>query len=164
MNSAHTTLVQKLAGQAIAADVVIATAESCTGGLISAALTDIAGSSAFFDRAFITYSNDAKMELLGVTDETLSEQGAVSGATVAQMAQGALVRSNATLAVAVSGVAGPDGGTDSKPVGTVWIAWASDRNAYTRHFLFAGDRASVREQTVTEALRGLIRCIETEAI
>ncbi len=164
MRTTQQAMVQQLAKVALREQVVIATAESCTGGLIAAALTDRAGSSAFFDRAFITYSNEAKMEMLGVTSETLTEQGAVSAATVAQMAQGALARSSATLTVSVSGVAGPDGGSDAKPVGTVWIAWASASNAYTRHHVFEGDRASVREQTVIEALRGLIRCIETESI
>lgn len=159
------TLLRELASLTIREQVVIATAESCTGGLIAAALTELAGSSDWFDRGFVTYSNESKQEMLGVTEETLQQQGAVSGAAVAQMAQGALARSNASLAVSVSGVAGPAGGSDAKPVGTVWIAWASDHYGQsTRHFVFKGDRAAVREQTVTEAIRGLIKCIVSDAL
>lgn len=164
MNAEQHSLLVRLASLAVQKQVIIATAESCTGGLIAGALTELAGSSDWFDRGFVTYSNEAKQEMLGVTNETLQQQGAVSGATVAQMAQGALTRSNASLAVSVSGVAGPGGGSDAKPVGTVWIAWASDRYGHsTRHFVFAGDRNAVREQTVTEAIRGLIKCIVSDA-
>lgn len=165
MSSEQQALLHRLAPLAVEKQVVIATAESCTGGLIAAALTDLAGSSAWFDRGFVTYSNSAKQDMLGVTDETLNDHGAVSGATVAQMAQGALSRSKASVVVSVSGVAGPGGGSDEKPVGTVWMAWASDDYGhYTRHFLFDGDRASVRHQAVTEAVRGLIKCIVSDAL
>lgn len=164
MSAEQKVLIQKLAMTAKQHGVVIATAESCTGGMIAGALTDVAGSSAWFDCGFVTYSNQAKKNLLGVTDETLSGPGAVSAATVAQMSQGALARSDANLTVAVSGVAGPGGATENKPVGTVWIAWASnDYGHYTRHFLFDGNRADVRQKTVTEAIRGLIKCIVSDA-
>lgn len=159
-DSTQHQLLQQLATLAVEREQIIATAESCTGGLIAGALTELAGSSAWFDRGFVTYSNESKQQLLGVTEETLAGPGAVSAATVAQMAQGALARSNASMAVSVSGVAGPSGGSDSKPVGTVWIAWASDAFGHrTRHFVFTGDRAQIRDQTVTEAIRGLIECI-----
>ena len=131
-------------------------AESCTGGGIAAALTDVAGSSAWFDRGFVTYSNQAKQEMLGVSPETLMRYGAVSRETVVEMAGGALLRSKADLSVAVSGVAGPGGGTADKPVGTVWIAWASDRIVDSLHEHYPGDRAAVRAATVDTALRGLL--------
>jgi nicotinamide-nucleotide amidase len=165
MNADQKQLLQQLATLAIEQEQVIATAESCTGGLIAAALTELAGSSTWFDRGFVTYSNAAKRELLGVSEETLHGPGAVSAATVAEMAQGALSRSGASLTVSVSGVAGPGGGSAEKPVGTVWMAWASrDYGHRTRHFLFTGDRDSIRQQTVTEALRGLVDCILSEPL
>jgi len=134
-----------------------ATAESCTGGLIAGAITDVAGSSGWFDRGFVTYSNAAKAELLGVRAETLAAHGAVSEATAAEMAAGALERSRAELAVAVTGIAGPDGGTPAKPVGTVCFAWARrGAAAETATHRFAGDRAAVREATVRVALQGLL--------
>lgn len=164
MNRELQILLEQLATLAVEHDQVIATAESCTAGMIAAALTELSGSSAWFDRGFVTYSNEAKKQMLGVTDETLDGPGAVSAATVAQMAQGALSRSAASMSVSVSGVAGPGGGSESKPVGTVWMAWASrDFGHRTRHFIFSGDRARVREQTVIEAVRGLIDCILSEA-
>lgn len=136
---------------------MVATAESCTGGGIAAAITDIPGSSAWFDRGFVTYSNQAKCEMLGVAEASLREHGAVSAAVVEAMAGGALARSSADIAVAVSGVAGPDGGSAEKPVGTVWIAWAS-RNGRARSakFLFSGDRMAVREATIIAAMEGII--------
>ena len=135
----------------------LASAESCTGGWIAEAVTAISGSSAWFDRGFVTYSNEAKMEMLGVSAQTLAEQGAVSETTVREMAEGALARSLADVAVAVSGVAGPTGGTAAKPVGMVCIAWAA-RAAPTRGLTihFAGDRAAVRRQTVVRALDGIL--------
>ena len=137
--------------------LAVATAESCTGGLIAGAITDVAGSSAWFERGFVTYSNAAKTEMLGVRPDTLATQGAVSEATAAEMASGALAHSRAGLAVAVTGIAGPDGGSDAKPVGTVCFGWARRNggvDTVTRHF--AGDRAAVRVATVEAALRGLI--------
>jgi nicotinamide-nucleotide amidase len=145
-------------GSALAArGRTLATAESCTGGLIAGAITDVPGSSQWFERGFVTYSNEAKMDMLGVHAETLADHGAVSEATAAEMATGALARSRADVAVAVTGIAGPDGGSPGKPVGTVCFAWARRNGTVgteTRHF--AGDRAAVRAATVDVALRGLI--------
>ena len=136
---------------------LIATAESCTGGLISAYITAIPGSSRYFDRAFITYSNEAKCQMLGVKAQTLYKYGAVSIETAKEMAEGALKNSNADIAVSVTGIAGPDGGTGDKPVGTVCIGIkekGKEVNAKCYHF--SGDRAKVREQTVKTALSGLV--------
>ena len=136
---------------------VLATAESCTGGLIAGAITDVAGSSAWFDRGFVTYSNPAKVEMLGVRPRTLATAGAVSEATAAEMAAGALARSRADVAVAVTGIAGPDGGTPDKPVGTVCFAWTRrGAPSITATHHFPGDRAAVRAATVAMALQGLI--------
>jgi nicotinamide-nucleotide amidase len=135
----------------------VATAESCTGGLIAGAITDVAGSSGWFERGFVTYSNQAKIEMLGVRAETLAAHGAVSEATAREMVIGALRNGDATLAVAVTGIAGPDGGTPTKPVGLVWLAWCRrDGRVDARPEQFAGDRAAVRAATVTVALEGLI--------
>lgn len=136
----------------------LATAESCTGGWIAEAVTAIGGSSAWFDRGFVTYSNEAKADMLGVSAQTLAAHGAVSEATVREMAEGALAHSLADVAVAVSGVAGPTGGTAAKPVGMVCIAWAA-RAAPTcsQTIHFAGDRAAVRRQTVMRALDGILQ-------
>ncbi|MDP3706085.1 MAG: CinA family protein [Legionellaceae bacterium] len=134
-----------------------AVAESCTGGSLAAAITDGPGSSQWFDRGFITYSNEAKQQMLGVSSDTLTRFGAVSEETVRAMAEGALQASDAQYTVAISGVAGPDGGSDEKPVGTVWIAWTSHAKATNaQRYLFQGDRTAIREQSVDEALRGLI--------
>ncbi|HSD59435.1 MAG TPA: CinA family protein, partial [Burkholderiales bacterium] len=135
----------------------LATAESCTGGWIGQAVTAGSGSSEWYDRGFVAYSNEAKRELLGVTEETLARAGAVSEAAAREMARGALGKSRAQLAVAVTGIAGPTGGTPAKPVGTVCIAWAREGIepfAVTRHF--HGDREAVRRQTVAAALGGLL--------
>ena len=134
----------------------LVTAESCTGGWIAKTVTDIAGSSDWFDCGLAAYSYEAKQALLGVNPHTLEEHGAVSRETVVEMVSGALVHSGATLAVAVTGIAGPGGGTGDKPVGTVWIAWKR-RGGYPRAeiFHFDGDREAVRRQTVGAALRGL---------
>ena len=135
----------------------LVTAESCTGGWIAQCVTSIPGSSAWFDRGFVTYSNESKVELLGVPAEVIATHGAVSEETVAAMAGGALARSLADCAVAVSGIAGPAGGSPDKPVGTVWLAWQLKEAApITRRFWFEGDRESVRRQTVMAALEGLI--------
>lgn len=134
-----------------------ATAESCTGGLVAGAITDIAGSSGWFERGFVTYSNEAKMEQLGVPAATLEEHGAVSEATAHAMAEGALAHSRADIAVAITGVAGPTGGTPRKPVGMVCFAWAARGMATiagTRHF--PGDRAGVRHASMIVALEGLL--------
>ncbi|TFH92086.1 nicotinamide-nucleotide amidase [Vibrio ouci] len=133
--------------------LVMTTAESCTGGGVAAAITDIAGSSAWFDRAFITYSNEAKMEMLGVGENTLEQHGAVSEATVVEMVQGALKHSHANIGVSISGIAGPGGGTEAKPVGTVCFAWA-DKQGWQKvaTHCFSGDRAEVRSKAVECAL------------
>jgi nicotinamide-nucleotide amidase len=135
---------------------MLVTAESCTGGWIAKAVTDVAGSSDWFDCGLAAYSYEAKQRLLGVRAETLEHFGAVSRETVLEMVSGALVHSGSTIAVAVTGIAGPGGGTDDKPVGTVWIAWKR-RGGYPQAelFHFDGDREAVRRQTVAAALRGL---------
>jgi nicotinamide-nucleotide amidase len=135
----------------------VSTAESCTGGLVAGAITDVAGSSAWFERGFVTYSNEAKIEMLGVRTETLAAHGAVSEATAREMALGALARSGSDLVAAVTGIAGPSGGSTEKPVGLVCFAWARRGGAIlscTRRF--AGGRAAVREAAVVTALDGLI--------
>ena len=140
---------------------MLACAESCTGGGIAAAVTDIPGSSQWFDRGFVTYTNLAKQEMLGVGADTLDNHGAVSEATVQEMVTGALSRSQARVAVAVSGIAGPGGGTDEKPVGTVCLAWqvvGGDSIVRTEHF--SGDRSAIREQTVLCALQGILNVVE----
>ncbi|HEX5783572.1 MAG TPA: CinA family protein [Burkholderiaceae bacterium] len=135
---------------------MLATAESCTGGLIAARCTDLAGSSAWFERGFVTYSNAAKTELLGVPAALIDTHGAVSEPVARAMAQGALAHAAAQVSVAVTGVAGPSGGSADKPVGTVWIAWAGPGwvDAVGHHF--PGDRAAVRQATVHAALQGLV--------
>ena len=149
-------LVHELAEHLLQRGWWLSCAESCTGGGIATALTDVAGSSAWFDRGFVTYSNQAKQEMLGVSAETLERFGAVSRETVVEMAGGALLRSKANLTVAVSGIAGPGGGTIDKPVGTVWIAWASERIVDSLREHYPGDRAAVRAATIDTALRGLL--------
>lgn len=136
---------------------MLALAESCTGGGVAEAVTSIPGSSSWFDRGFVTYSNAAKFDMLGVNPGTVATYGAVSEQTVSEMASGALMRSLAQVAVAISGVAGPDGGTAEKPVGMVCFAWAANGKlvAETRHF--NGDRQTVRQQSVQHALRGILQ-------
>ena len=133
--------------------LLVATAESCTGGLVAAALTAIAGSSDVVDRGFITYSNAAKPEMLGVPAGLIASAGAVSEDVARSMAEGALARSKADLAVAVTGVAGPGGGSAAKPVGLVWFGLAGLGPTTALHHVFSGDRAAVRRQAVAEALR-----------
>ncbi|KGY11082.1 damage-inducible protein CinA [Vibrio tubiashii] len=136
--------------------LVMTTAESCTGGGVSAAITDIAGSSAWFDRAFITYSNEAKMEMLGVSAATLEQFGAVSEQTVIEMVEGAINNSNANIGVSISGIAGPGGGSELKPVGTVCFAWADSFGwQKVETTCFAGGRGQVRQQAVEHALKVL---------
>ena len=139
---------------------MLATAESCTGGGVAAAVTSVPGSSGWFERGFVTYSNAAKRDLLGVREATLDAHGAVSEATVREMAAGALRHSAAQVAVAVSGIAGPDGGSAEKPIGTVCLAWDGaglPARSETRHF--PGDRAAVRRQAVAAALAGVIEIV-----
>jgi len=138
--------------------LVAATAESCTGGGVAYAITEISGSSQWFDRSFVTYSNNAKTQMLGVDALVIEEFGAVSIPVVEAMALGAVEHSDAHIAVAISGIAGPDGGTIEKPVGTVCIAWCSnDKGLVSETYALAGDRAEVRYQATRMALLGLIK-------
>lgn len=140
--------------------LVLATAESCTGGGVASAVTDIAGSSAWFDCALVTYSNRAKTALLGVPEAVLAAHGAVSEETAAAMARGVLGRSNADVALATTGIAGPGGAVPGKPVGTVCFAWINADAVHTETAHFEGDRDAVREQSVAHALQGLLRFID----
>ncbi len=142
----------------------MATAESCTGGGIAAACTDLAGSSDWFDRGFITYSNEAKTELLGVDADQLQAQGAVSELVVRAMAHGAVRHSHARVAVAVTGIAGPSGGSAAKPVGTVWFGFMVDGRLSSEMQRFDGDRAAVRAATVRHALARLLALIEATEV
>jgi nicotinamide-nucleotide amidase len=149
--------VAKLSAALLARGWTMAAAESCTGGWIAKCCTDRAGSSAWFERGFVTYSNAAKRELLGVAGDVLERAGAVSEAVARSMAEGALRNSRAEVALAVTGIAGPDGGTPDKPVGTVWFGWAVAGGAtLTVCRRFEGDREAVRRQTVRDALEGLL--------
>jgi nicotinamide-nucleotide amidase len=134
----------------------LASAESCTGGLIAAACTAVAGSSDWFERGWVTYSNAAKHEELGVDPALIAEHGAVSQAVARAMVQGALRRSGAQLAVAVTGIAGPGGAVPGKPVGTVWLAWGTDEEILTERLQLAGDRGAVRSGTARAALARLL--------
>jgi len=137
----------------------LVTAESCTGGLIAAACTDLAGSSAWFERGFVTYSNEAKTELLGVEERLLRRAGAVCEGVARAMVTGALARSHAQVAVAVTGVAGPTGGSPAKPVGTVWFGFAMPGQVVTEKCHFDGDRAAVRAATVQHAFTRLLELL-----
>jgi len=151
-------LVKVIAAQLLQKKQMLATAESCTGGWIAQQLTAIAGSSEWFDCGFVTYSNDSKQQMLGVSENSLIKYGAVSSNVVAEMAEGVLNHSQATMSVATSGIAGPGGGSDDKPVGTVWFAWAQ-KGELTRSEkkCFSGDRESVRKQAVKYALQGILQ-------
>lgn len=140
--------------------VTIATAESCTGGLIASRITGVAGSSAYFEGGFVTYSNRAKTILLGVPAEIIERHGAVSAETARAMAQGAREKLNVDIAVAVTGIAGPGGGTPDKPVGTVFICVAAPAGTFVRGFHFPGTRQKVRKQTADEALAFVLDCLE----
>ncbi|MDY0137539.1 MAG: CinA family protein [Thiomicrospira sp.] len=139
-------------------NIMVVTAESCTGGMIAEALTSVAGSSAWFDRAYITYSYESKREMLGVKETTIQRMGSVSEACVIEMAVGALQQSHAQVSVACSGIAGPGGGTADKPVGTVWLAWARQGHGQVETHLahFDGDRDAIRRQTTEVALQGIL--------
>ena len=158
MNDTEITALSARIGELLkAGGMMIATAESCTGGGIAEALTRVPGSSAWFDRGFVTYSYEAKVDLLGVKRESLVDHGAVSAETVQDMVDGAISRSRAQVAVAVTGIAGPEGGMPGKPVGTVWFAWKFPKKPIVSEVChFAGDRASVRQQTVAHALNQLL--------
>lgn len=154
------TLAAATGQQLLAARHMLVTAESCTGGWIAKCMTDVAGSSAWFDCGMAAYSYEAKQALLGVRPQTLETHGAVSRECVVEMVSGALVYSGASIAVAVTGIAGPGGGSDDKPVGTVWVGWKK-RGGYARAevFHFEGDRDAVRRQTVATALRGIAQLL-----
>lgn len=143
-----------------AAGAVLATAESCTGGWVAEIVTATAGSSAWFDCGFVTYSNAAKQRMLGVPEATLKAHGAVSEQVAQAMARGALAHSGATAALSITGIAGPGGAVPGKPVGTVCFGWARGDHTYTERLVFQGDRQAVREQTIRHALQGLLRFIE----
>ena len=149
-------LAARLGAAALARGAMIATAESCTGGLVAGAITAIAGSSTWFERGFVTYSNLAKEQQLGVAPSTIERFGAVSEETAKAMAQGAVRGTAAQWAVAVTGIAGPDGGSPDKPVGTVWFAWAGPGHLQALRRQFDGDRTAVREASVRVALEGLV--------
>jgi len=154
-------LAQSLGTLCQARGICLSTAESCTGGWVAKVLTDIAGSSHWFERGFITYSNQAKQELLAVPAATLARAGAVSEAVVGAMARGAIAHSRADFSLAISGIAGPSGGSAKKPVGTVWLAWASRSGGeLTRLAHLPGNREAVRRQAVMLGLRGLFDIIE----
>ena len=156
-----TPIVEELAASLLKDKKRLSVAESCTGGWIAKVLTDLAGSSAWFERGFVTYSNEAKQEMLGVLAASLETQGAVSEKVVVEMALGVLKNSHADISLSVSGIAGPDGGSDDKPVGLVWFAWCNNLNADNKNVLvseqkiFRGNRDAVREQAVEHALIGL---------
>jgi nicotinamide-nucleotide amidase len=142
--------------------LLLATAESCTGGWVSQVITHTAGSSAWFERGFVTYSNEAKVEMLGVRPDTLHHFGAVSPETATEMATGALKKSNAMFSLAITGIAGPTGGSPGKPVGTVCFAWCRvGEMATAETAVFAGDREAIRRQAVVHALRELLLRLET---
>ncbi|PZQ48035.1 MAG: damage-inducible protein CinA [Micavibrio aeruginosavorus] len=151
------SLVEELTLLLLDKNMRLVTAESCTGGMIAASMTDRAGSSAVFERGFVTYSNESKIEELGVVPPTLQIHGAVSEQTAAEMAQGALKNSRADIAVSVTGIAGPTGGNDEKPVGLVYIGIAQrDQNTQVFRHIFDGDRMAIRQQTLEQALTHLI--------
>ena len=167
------TLAEQLAQVLLQHGWMLATAESCTGGMIAARCTDLTGSSHWFERGFVTYSNEAKHDMLGVDSALIAEQGAVSEKVAQAMALGAMRRSHAQVTLAVTGVAGPTGGSPEKPVGMVWFAWATPSDAgptlgaetawlKTELMHFAGDRAAVREATVQHALKTLLDLLQQQ--
>jgi len=154
-------LSQALGSACLQRRLLISTAESCTGGWAAQVITHTAGSSAWFERGFVTYSNDAKQDMLGVAPDTLAKFGAVSLETAAEMASGALKNSKAMFSLAITGIAGPTGGSSGKPVGTVCFAWCrTGAAAETETQLFSGDREAIRRQAVIHALSGLLRRID----
>ena len=156
-------LVEDLATALLARGWMLATAESCTGGLIAGACTDLAGSSNWLERGFVSYSNAAKTELLGVDAALIARHGAVSEPVARAMAQGALQHSKAQCALAVTGIAGPGGGSADKPVGTVWFAWATPQGVRSEMQRFDGDRAQVRSATVQHSLAVLLSLVHASA-
>lgn len=161
--SVVTPLVQAVATALLAQGATLATAESCTGGGVAFRLTDLPGSSRWFERGWITYSNQAKTDELGVPALLIQTHGAVSEAVVMAMATGARKRAAATWALSVSGIAGPDGGVPGKPVGTVWLAWAGPTGVTTVCQCFAGTRCEIREQAIQQALTTLLQLLSGHA-
>ena len=163
LNQEHFTqdLCRLLADLLLKNDLKLTTAESCTGGMISAACTDLAGSSDWFERGFVTYSNEAKTELLGVDAGLLEAHGAVSEPVARAMAFGAIRHSKAQVSIAVTGIAGPAGGSAAKPVGTVWFGFSVQGSLHSEMQRFAGDRAAVRQQTMVHALQRVVALLQT---
>jgi nicotinamide-nucleotide amidase len=160
MNSNPEQLTQQLAEKLMLTRSMICTAESCTGGLIAKTFTDLAGSSDWFERGFVTYSNQAKVDMLGVDTQTLQQQGAVSEATAREMALGAIANSESQYAIAVTGIAGPGGGSAEKPVGTVWFGFATPENIICKKQVFEGDREQVRNSSLQFALQYILQLME----
>lgn len=160
MPNSFKDLVETLSNHLESKSMTLVTAESCTGGMIASAMTDRAGSSSVFERGYITYSNEAKHECLDVPADTLKTYGAVSEQTATAMAQGALNNSKADIAVSVTGIAGPRGGSAEKPVGTVYIGIATENDAFAEKHNFTGSRENIRNQTVTTALKTLIEQVK----
>ena len=163
LNQEHSTqdLCRLLADFLLKNDLKLTTAESCTGGMISAACTDLAGSSDWFERGFVTYSNEAKTELLGVDAALIEAHGAVSEPVARAMAFGAIRHSKAQVSIAVTGIAGPAGGSAAKPVGTVWFGFSVQGSLHSEMQRFAGDRAAVRQQTMVHALQRVVALLQT---
>lgn len=160
MSETLDTLSLALGRRLLAGRLRLVTAESCTGGWLAKVVTDISGSSAWFERGFVSYANAAKEQMLGVDAATLAREGAVSEDVVRAMAAGALAHSEADVAVAITGIAGPEGGRDDKPVGTVWFAWAlADGCLHSQRFQFAGNREEIRHQSVRVALERLLELL-----
>lgn len=151
--------IESLAKMLISRKLKLVTAESCTGGGLSYFLTSIPGSSDWFSRSYVTYSNQAKMDMLGVNIDTLTKFGAVSENVALEMAELSLLKSNADVSVAITGIAGPSGGSDDKPVGTVWIAVAMKDKKSAKHYLFEGDRESIRLQAIEKAISQLMNTL-----
>ncbi|NCT99500.1 MAG: CinA family protein [Comamonadaceae bacterium] len=160
MDAELRTLVTELAARLRARGALMASAESCTGGLVAAACTELSGSSDWFERGFVTYSNAAKTDSLGVPAALIAAHGAVSEPVARAMAAGAVAHSAARVALAVTGVAGPTGGSADKPVGTVWFGWCTPAGVASEHRRFDGDRAAVRAQAVRHALAGLLQRLD----
>ena len=161
MNDNPSNLITHLAALLSEKQLKVCTAESCTGGLIAKSMTDFAGSSDWFECGFVTYSNAAKTGMIGVPESVISEYGAVSEAVANAMASGALRHSAADCSIAVTGVAGPAGGSREKPVGTVWIAVATESQTFVQKYLFAGDRDAIRQATMVQALQNLLQLMNT---
>ena len=161
MNRKSNQLVTQLAELVQEKRLKVCTAESCTGGLIAKSLTDLAGSSDWFERGFVTYSNQSKCEMIEVPESVIIEYGAVSEPVANAMARGALRNSAADVSIAVTGVAGPAGGTEEKPVGTVWIAVASEKQLVAKKYWFDGDREAIRIETMQTAIEMLLQLLES---